>query len=200
MVPSSLARHHSLTVTVMASVALVACGDLKNAGPSSGGTGDAGGSGAFGPGDKGSLPSGYCCTADTECRDRRCVAVGSGGRMCLDTCVGEAKCKRRDLSFTCSGKTPGGGFCQPPDAAFRCLPQTQYERGARQVGECCAATGDGNAGEECEGNQCIAIDEGDQNNPFVCSHWCDLTKECPSGTVCSQSHDCVPANRPYTCR
>ena len=193
---------------LLASGALVACGDLKSAGPGGeigsdgGATGDGRATddgGATGPGSKGSLPSGYCRTADSECRDRRCVAVGSGGRMCLDTCRSEAKCRRRDLTFVCSDKTPAGGFCQPPDAAFTCLPQAQYQRGARQVGECCAATGDGNAGEECEGNRCVAYDEAGQSNPYVCSHWCELTKDCPSGTVCS-AHDCVPANRPYTCR
>jgi hypothetical protein len=194
MVGRLVGPHPLLTVFSVASVAFVGCGDLKNAGPGGGGT-------SVGPGDKGGLPSGYCCTADAECRDRHCVAVGSGGRMCLDACIEQNTCVRRDLTFTCSGMKPGpSGFCQPPDAAFKCLPQTQYQRGVRQVGECCAHTGDGNAGEECDGNKCVAVDEGDnQNNPFVCSQWCELTKDCPSGTIC-ELHACYPANRPYTCK
>lgn len=196
-------------IVALACVASGACGDLKNAAPNdrAGGDGADGGdastasiTGATGPGPKGSLPTGYCCTADAECRDRRCVAVGSGGRMCLDACSNSSICRRRDLTFTCDAKAPNRGLCQPPDGAFKCLPQNQYRRGARQVGECCANSGDGSAGEECDGNKCVAEDGEGQSNPYVCSHWCDLTKDCPSGTVCSSFHDCVPANRPYTCR
>jgi hypothetical protein len=120
--------------------------------------------------------------------------------MCLDACRGASTCTRRDLTFTCDGSPAASGYCKPTDAAFKCVPQNQYQRGTREVGECCAATGDGHAGEECDGNKCVAINESGQDNPFVCSHWCEVTKDCPSGTICSPFNSCVPANRPYMCR
>lgn len=188
-------RHPILQLLFVASVAVVGCGDLKSATPDGGVD-----NGALGPGDKGALPSGYCCTADAECRDRHCVAVGSGGRMCLDACNEQSRCARRDVTFKCSGSPGASGFCQPPDVSFTCLPQAQYARGTRQTGECCTASRDGHAGEECEGNKCVAFDIGEEANPFVCSQWCEGGRDCPSGTVCSESHDCVPANHPYMCR
>lgn len=185
--------HLVVGLTFAASIALLGCGDLKNA------SGSSASGGGIGPGANGSLPSGYCCTADAECRDRHCVAVGAGGRMCLDTCREQGTCARRGLTFTCSGSLAAPGLCQPPAPAFACIAQTQFQRGGRQVGDCCTHTGDGNAGEECDGNRCVGVDEQGQNNPYVCSHWCELTKDCATGTIC-ELNDCVPANRPYVCR
>ena len=202
-----------LSVSVLASlIALTACDGLKNApaAGADGGSGDDGGvtqggssplSPSEGPGSHGSLPTGYCCTQDAECRDRHCVAVGSGNRMCLDACYSQSKCNRPDRigAFTCDAPMGDEGLCQPGPAALTCVPQNKFVRGTRQVGSCCEATFDGRAGDECEGNQCVAVNEKDQDNPFVCSHWCDSTKDCPAPTICSPFHACVPANRPYTC-
>jgi hypothetical protein len=200
-------------VALPVALALPACGDLKTASPGDGadGGGDSGegkvtGGGSSplspsaGPGAHGSLPSGYCCTQDAECRDRHCTAV-NGMKMCLDTCFSQSKCERRGREglFQCDGSIAGEGLCQPKSPTLTCLAQDQFIRGTRAVGACCEATGDGNAGDECEGNQCVAVDEEGQSNPFVCSQWCESTKDCPSPTICSPFNTCVPGNRPYTC-
>lgn len=193
------------------------CGDLKSAGPdgpndtaADGGTGTTpttGGDhpkeglpGNLGPGPFGALPTGYCCSDDSECRNRHCVAV-AGTKMCLDVCSVDSTCTRRDLAFKCDSPSQfEDGLCQPPTPTFTCIPQARFERGSRKVGECCAATGDGNSGEECDGNSCIAKGINGDIGPFVCSHWCELTKDCPSGTVCSPFKSCEPANFPYVCK
>jgi len=134
--------------------------------------------------------------------DPTSVAVGAG-KMCLDTCYSQSKCERRgrEGEFKCDGAKFEEGMCQPIAPGLACLPQAMFIRGTRQVGDCCAATGDGNAGDECEGNRCVSIGENGVDNPFVCSHWCDLTKDCPSGTVCSPFNSCVPPiGQPYTCK
>jgi hypothetical protein len=192
--------------------AAAACGDLKSATPdgtSGSGSPDAGTAehtnqqlpANTGPGDHGSLPSGYCCNADSECRDRHCQAVAGGARMCMDACREQGTCERRDLKFKCNAPTThDDGWCEPETASFTCLPQATFQRGLRQVGECCAWTGDGNSGEECEGNKCIAKGINGEDGPFVCSQHCETTKECPSGSICGPWGTCDPANFPYTCK
>jgi hypothetical protein len=195
---------------------LAACGDLKTAAPADGGSTsisaaapapDAGGTGrdlpatpTSGPGLHGSLPSGYCCTDDSECRSRHCTAAGSGGKMCQDACGHPSTCERRDLSFVCSAAFPETGWCVPPSPSFTCLPQASFQRGSRAAGECCAELLDGNTGEECEGNLCVGVDQEGESNPAVCSHRCELTRECPTGMICGPTNSCVPANHPYTCK
>lgn len=204
--------HRSSFVTLARGFAIasaVACGDLKTANPDGTTSGEGADGGVSqqqttpatsGPGDHGALPSGYCCTKDSECRNRHCVEVG-GSKMCLDDCREQGTCVRRDLTtFTCDSENLGDdGLCQPP-VGFQCIPAAKFKRGTREVGECCAWTGDGNAGEECDGNRCVSISTGGVDNPFVCSHWCETTKDCPSSTVCSPFNSCVPANMPYTCK
>jgi hypothetical protein len=103
--------------------------------------------------------------------------------------------------WTCdNGGTPGDdGFCKPT-GAFTCIPAAEFELGDKIPGDCCTATGDGYAGLECVGGRCIAIGD----SPFVCSHICIQPKDCPSGFVCQQitetRKECIPANRPYTCK
>jgi hypothetical protein len=123
--------------------------------------------------------------------------------MCLDTCFGTSSiCTRRDIAFVCDSKNLGDeGRCQPPTPSTACIPQARFQRGTRQVGECCADGPNGNSGEECDGYRCISVGMNGNDGPFVCSQWCDLTKDCPSGTVCSiETHACEPANFPYTCK
>lgn len=179
------------------SAAVSGCSDLKQADGDASGAADGGTlAEGFGPGPKGSLPLGYCCNADAECRGRHCVAVGGGGRMCLDTCGSTAFCRLHSIDFSCDATMSNPfGTCHPTNANLACIPQAQFERGVRKTGACCDGTSDGL---ECEGSRCTA--EGD-DNPFVCSEWCDSTKTCPSGTVCNtEFHNCAPANRPYTCQ
>jgi len=212
-VTATISADRFLACALLAGALAAGCGDLKTAsgggaGTSSGGDGaDGGGNlpretvpGGTGPGATGALPSGYCCTDDSQCRDRKCMASASGARMCMDACRSQSTCVRRDVTFTCdAGDIGDDGLCQPP-LGFQCIPQSRFQRGTRQVGECCQATGDGNAGEECDGNKCIAINKDGQNSPFVCTHRCELTKDCPSGTVCGPLKTCDPANLPYTCK
>lgn len=199
------------TAVIAGLFVLSGCDGLKSATPSTvdGGSGDDGGkveggssplSPSAGPGEHGSLPSGYCCTQDAECRDRHCVTVGAA-KMCLDTCYSQSKCEGsgREGKFKCDGAEFEEGLCQPVAPGLACVPAASFIRGTRKVGECCEATGNGNAGDECEGNQCVSIGENGVDNPFVCSQWCESTKSCPSPTVCSPFNTCVPANRPYTC-
>ncbi len=155
----------------------------------------------YGPGPFGALPSGYCCSDDSECRSRHCEDLG-GGKMCRDICFSNSICTRPpDFAWTCdNGGTPHEeGLCKP-SGAFTCIPAAKFERGTRSAGDCCSATGDGWAGLECMGGRCIAIGDG----PYVCNHICVQPKDCPSGFVCEQvtetRKECIPANRPYVCK
>lgn len=176
----------------------------KDGGPAS--TKDGGGTSeppapGFGPGPHGSLPTGYCCTADDQCRRRHCADVGGGVKMCLDGCHGASGCTHAGITgFTCDngGSNFDDGWCKPP-AGAACIPQSQYEYGTKPAGSCCSATGDANAGQECTGGLCIAIGDG----PFVCSNPCDQPKDCTGPFTCFTidvgRKECIPANDPYTC-
>lgn len=210
-----------------ASLIASACADLKTAAPSeeadggatgtkdpagpSGSGGDGGSNGTvssgggnvpapgFGPGKYGALPTGYCCTANEECRQRRCADT-PGGKMCLDDCRAESTCQRDGLdTFTCDGSPASPGSCKPPPG-FACIPAAEFERGTKVAGECCTPTGDGNAGLECEGGLCIARGDG----PFVCSNPCGQPKDCSGPFYCQpiteSRKECFPANEPYACK
>jgi hypothetical protein len=198
----------------LAVVLASACADLKTAGDEAaddagdGTSADAAGDGSSpapgelppgtGPGPHGALPSGYCCTDDRECRYRRCVDTGGGVKMCLDECFQDGFCERPDVTFTCDQPEAGQrGLCQPPPG-FACLPQSEFVRGTRETGGCCAFGMDGTAGSECDGNQCVAVADG----PYVCTNRCDSGEDCPSSFTCTMfgtSKACIPANAPYTC-
>jgi hypothetical protein len=222
----SIAASTGLVVAV--GLLVTACGDLKSgaegagdasadtnasAGPESGsdgGTsdgatanGDAQSDPGRGPGPHGSLPSGYCCNADTECRYRHCVDTGASGKMCLDECYQQLFCTRPDITFTCVAPDGGGpGKCQPP-SGFACIPANQFVRGTDPIGACCnaadPANADGTAGAHCEGNQCASVG----NAPLVCVHRCAFAQDCPSGFECTMfgtSKACVPTTDTYTCK
>ena len=160
-----------------------------------------------GPGPHGSLPTGYCCSSDAECRYRRCVDVtvfgsGSGAKMCLDDCYDSPFCTRPDLTFSCQKAGSGAGVCVPPAGGFTCLDPAKFTRGPREIGGCCnAALGgpnDGTAGSQCEGNTCAATGTG----PLVCTHRCEVQGDCPAGYLCNEfgtSKACVPSTSSYTC-
>lgn len=200
-------------------IATAACGELKTANPgtdggagsssassSSSASGSSGAptSGPTGPGPQGSLPSGYCCNDDRECRYRHCVAFGGGAqKVCEDSCRTPGKCKTRTMTFTCTSPSFGeDGWCEPETPAFTCIPAETFVRGTRQVGECCEQLRSLDNGEECGGNKCVAIMLSGQDNPTVCSQWCDSTKDCPSGTICGPLNECIPENwrAGYTCK
>jgi len=159
----------------------------------------------YGAGPHGSLPSGYCCTADTDCRYRRCVDTGNGGgKMCLDECFQQAFCTRPGLTFTCVTPDGGGrGLCQPPASSFACIPASTFKRGADPIGACCnagdPAAADGTTASHCEGYQCASVGTG----PYVCTHRCAFSQDCPSGFEClmfGTSKACVPTVDGYTCK
>lgn len=174
--------------------------------------GDAGGDAAAdandslrGPGTHGSLPSGYCCTANSECRYRRCVDTtdaGGTGKMCLDECFDTLFCTRPDITFSCEQPMPSArGLCKPP-AGFACIPAQQFVRGTLPPGACCnggsPAMNDGTAASACEGNQCTATG----NGPLVCTNRCSVQADCPGGFVCNDSGTskaCVRPTESYTC-
>ncbi len=210
-----------LAFVLGAGVAAIACGDLKGADPQAPEGGDASADSAAaplgaseassrsGPGPHGSLPTGYCCSNDTECRYRHCVAVDvlgppSGPKMCVDECYDSLFCTRPDLAFTCEGaSTPGSpGRCIPPPGGFTCLDPAKYIRGASEIGACCNAgaggTNDGTAASACEGNTCMSS----ADNPLICTHRCTSQGDCPGGYVCDRfgtSKACLKTASPYTC-
>lgn len=120
--------------------------------------------------------------------------------MCLDRCYHSGICHRDDITFTCDApeNADHDGLCRPTPG-FSCIPANAFVSGARAVGACCSATGDGNAGEECAGNLCVA--EGD--GPFVCSKRCKSGKDCPSDFMCFElqpgDKECIPGNKDYSC-
>jgi hypothetical protein len=155
---------------------------------------------AKGPGPHGSLPSGYCCTSDAECRDRHCVQIGGGGAsMCLDECSEDKQCTRPGFTFIC-GATASPRYCRP-EFAFACLDPATFTRGTRPLGACCnvtAADPDGTAGLECEGSICRRSGQG----PLVCSHRCAVQGECIGDYAClvsGASNACLPGSTDYTC-
>lgn len=158
----------------------------------SGGAGS-GGTGVSGPGAHGSLPSGYCCTSDQDCRYRTCLDFG-GVKMCSDPCTQEDTCNSAP-NLTCD---QGSGQCSPK-AAPSCIPANQWTSGVRPVGACCVATGDGHAGEECQGNLCMAF--GELSNPFICTHACDKPADCPPKYECNSfTRFCWPIATTYDCQ
>jgi hypothetical protein len=186
-------------------LALLACSDFKTGGadaaadaPSVTDAGE-GGSARTGPGPHGALPSGYCCTANAECRDRNCVDFG-GVRMCADECRAPEACQGRLSGLRCV--IPDGGFygrCEPAQAGTACVPASQFEYGPKKLGQCCDQTFDGRNGWQCEGNRCGQFD----NDPPMCTHTCDVPADCPGGYMCAPVADgykiCAPLSTPKPC-
>lgn len=149
-----------------------------------------------GPGPRGALPNGYCCTADTDCRARSCVAG-----MCADTCADEDGCLDTAGPFTCEGAR-GEKRCVP-QGAVTCVPAASFARGTKKLGECCVATHDARAGLECEGGRCDAF--GPTTNPYICGQACEKAADCPGAYMCIPGpynfKICVPeATQQYTCK
>ena len=155
--------------------------------------------GGNGPGPRGALPSGYCCTANDECRYRTCEVI-AGSRMCADSCYGNSSCTGLVAGFHCTGMNGTPGRCEPAGATA-CIPAAQFRWGGKKIGACCDATGDARAGTECEGGRCISV--GDVANPFVCTHPCTSGADCPGNWLCTVPPDggkiCIPLAAKYTC-
>lgn len=154
------------------------------------------GTAPLGPGFYGALPNGYCCTQDEDCRSRKCVD-SLGGRMCRDRCTSAEGCLDTAGPFTCDTND----LCAP-EAGTTCVPANTYQRGTKKLGECCLATHDGRAGNECEGGRCDAF--GADENPYICSQACKSAADCPGPYMCIPGpYDfkiCVPEAKTYTCK
>ena len=176
----------------------VAAADGGGDSDSDGGAADAGR--GVGPGPLGALPTGFCCNADAECRYRHCVDQG-GSRMCADECDNSGFCSGGAVSFVCD--VPDGsslGLCVPPQGSSpACVPADQYPTGTRKLGDCCNDQGSGASGWECEGALCVSTD----NNPYVCTNWCNSYLDCPGPFACMDVAGrkwCWPSNQTYTCQ
>ncbi len=156
---------------------------------------------ATGAGPLGDLPSGYCCTLDTDCRNRHCADLGGGIKMCEDECDGaQSLCDGLLPNFTCTA-SGSDGFCTPPSGTTTCVPAAQYVHGTKADGACCSATGNATAGQECLGGNCGATGD---TNPFVCENACTTIAQCPQGNyqclLLGEYGVCVPAASTYTCQ
>lgn len=176
-------------------LALVACGDFKTSTPTDGGaSGDTSvPPGSTGVGPFGALPSGYCCTKNEDCRYRDCKQFGSV-KMCSDPCDSNDGCNSAPgLACNMANMT-----CEPA-TALGCVPAEQWILGTKQLGDCCTATHDGHAGQECVGNRCVAF--GPVTNPYICTQACSKPSDCPGAYFCSADAFCVPENTTsYTCK
>jgi hypothetical protein len=124
--------------------------------------------------------------------------------MCRDECRGGSNCNRPPEfnNWTCdSTQQFEEGYCKPT-GGFTCLPSEVFKLGTRKAGDCCSATGNGNAGLECEGGLCSAF--GASSNPFVCTNTCEASNDCPSGWVCLTVSNtrkvCANTATTYTCQ
>lgn len=155
--------------------------------------------GGSGAGPHGALPSGYCCTENSECRHRSCQPW-NGGMMCMDHCFSDDGCMGSVAGLYCS-KT--GARCEPTSATASCTPAGTFSYGAKKTGACCFPTQNGWAGFECEGNHCSGF--GPEPNPYICTQACTLNSHCPGFFVCAQPGYgygvCMPetATTGYTC-
>ena len=155
-----------------------------------------------GPGVFGALPSGYCCTKDSECNGRQCVDGGGGERMCLDSCTDVSNCDVPKTPFDC--KLPAGQQngkrCTPP-AGVKCVPAADFVRGKLVTGDCCAQGQGQAAGRECASHICGSFGDG----PYICTNRCLVQADCPTGYNCEPDiATCMPlavfSGDPYTCK
>ena len=153
-----------------------------------------------GPGPLGALPGGYCCTSDSECRQRHCRSVGGGQKMCMDECTPQtqAVCDRPGIDFRCVTYTAEfDSACEPPPG-FTCLDPQTFVRGTLPTGACCTDEGNGLNGHECESNLCISRSGG----PLLCWRICQSETDCPDGYGCYEAYFnkyCAPTSASYTC-
>jgi hypothetical protein len=172
-----------------------------NSDASSVGEGSAGGE--TGPGPRGALPSGYCCTSDAECRFRNCATIG-GTKMCADVCssAGTSGCDGDLPGFTCVGASASAdGQCEPTSTTAACVPASKFVHGTKKLGACCTALHTGKNGNECEGGHCSSF--GNINNPYICVNACASAADCPGNYACSDTGSgysiCLMLSDPYTC-
>jgi hypothetical protein len=157
-----------------------------------------------GPGPDGALPTGYCCTANSECRDRNCATIANGVRMCLNDCTSGTICAEDDTNYKCD---IGTGVCNP-QKPLACRPANAFIHGVKPLGACCTPTDTPADFMECSGGVCNAFDLAGSTslNPYVCGKRCNVNADCrPSpGYVCVfgpyNQKTCAPQDfAKYTC-
>lgn len=154
-----------------------------------------------GPGPLGALPTGYCCTSDQQCRDRRCVDHG-GGRMCVDRCNNDAECAVAVQGFSCvpQAALPSGmpaRRCAPLKVSTPCRPSNGFVPGIKPFGSCC------NTRLDCSSGHCGSAFSG----PYLCLRTCQTYADCPSSYSCVPLDQmsngklliCIPSLKSYTC-
>ena len=180
-----------------------ASGGASSGATSSGGTSSGGTNpwSSFGPGPDGPLPTGVCCTADTECRSGACLEVGVPGetvRMCSDRCTSDGACKRPSTTmlFTC---VDANQACVIETFEnVRCIPRDQHTVGTKPLGACCTLRADADNGLECASGVCASAGGG----PGVCTRTCAKSADCATGYACEGAPRgrCVPTSAAYTCQ
>jgi len=177
-------------------LSLAGCGGFTPVDRGDASTTDSAAPGGQGPGRWGALPSGFCCTSDAECRYRKCVDFG-GGKMCSDFCYGDESCAGAVGGLRCNTTAKQ---CEPTAPSLPCRPALEFGYGAKTLGRCCVATHDGWSGRECEGNRCDGF--GEETNPFICTHVCSTSADCPGSYRCGATDSvpvCWPLGEPYGC-
>jgi hypothetical protein len=189
-------RSIATRLTLASLLLLARCSGFTPVPTGDGGTTDRFSPGGHGPGTWGALPNGFCCTADAECRYRRCIDFG-GGKMCSDHCSSNDSCKGAVAGFTCNTTTER---CEPTTPTLACRPAAEFSYGSKTLGHCCTTTHDGWSGRECEGNRCDGF--GDDTNPYICTHVCRSQSDCPGSFRCGFADDatiCWPEATTYSC-
>jgi hypothetical protein len=132
-----------------------------------------------GPGPLGSLPAGFCCNTNEECRSRSCTSLAGGPKFCTDRCFSDDICNVWGGAFRCNTTTDA---CEPTGVGYSCVPAEQYQYGSKTIGTCCSH-GFAKAGQECLGGLCNAT--GHSANPYYCTQGCNSNTPCPGGYTCA---------------
>jgi hypothetical protein len=129
-----------------------------------------------GPGLLGALPSGYCCTVDTECRNRFCDFNSQSNKpFCRDSCLKDDQCMHYTPGWTCNTMAD---VCESPQVFTNCIDAQSFRAGPRPIGACCSDVN----GSECLGGNCILT--GSANGKSYCTQGCDVDKDCPPNYGC----------------
>jgi hypothetical protein len=132
-----------------------------------------------GPGPLGALPTGYCCSANEQCRSRNCINLDTGPYYCADPCTAAAQCSGWSTSYGCDAQNM---ICYPVNSPYACLDGAAFSHGALPTGACCDGGAGPTLGADCAGGLCLHT--GAASDPYYCSQGCNDATPCPSGYAC----------------